>query len=53
VTIVLIALFFRDKRQDKRPFKIKPLEIFLVLWRAVERPAIRRISLVFFASCSF
>ena len=53
VTIVLIALFFRDKRQDKRPFKIKPLEIFLVLWRAVERPAIWRISLVFFCFMFF
>lgn len=47
-TIVLIAVFFHDKRQDRRPFEFRPLEIFLVLWRAMQRPAILRISLVFF-----
>ncbi len=39
--------------RTKRPLRIEPLEIFLVLWRALERPAIRRISLVFFCFMFF
>jgi len=53
VTMLLINLFFFDKRQNKRQLRIEPLEIFLVLWRALERPAIRRISLVFFCFMFF
>ncbi|MEM7192217.1 MAG: MFS transporter, partial [Pseudomonadota bacterium] len=47
-TIALIALFFHDSRQDRQKFTFKPWEIFLVLWRALQRPAILRISAVFF-----
>jgi len=53
VTMLLINLFFFDKRQSKRQLSIEPLEIFLVLWRALERPAILRISLVFFCFMFF
>ena len=53
VTMLLINRFFFDKRRDKRQLRIEPLEIFLVLWRALERPAIRRISLVFFCFMFF
>jgi DHA1 family tetracycline resistance protein-like MFS transporter len=53
VTMLLINAFFFDKRQDRGPIKIEPLEIFLVLWRALERPAIRCISLVFFCFMFF
>jgi MFS family permease len=47
-TMFLIAVFFRDSRQERAPLRFEPLEIFLVLWRIAERPAILRISLVFF-----
>ncbi len=48
LTFVLIVLFFRDSRQQREPFRFEPLEIFLLLWRIAERPAVLRISLVFF-----
>jgi len=47
-TMVLIALVFQDRVQDRMPLRFEPLEMFLVLWRITERPAILRISLVFF-----
>ena len=47
-TMALIAAYFHDTDQTRIPFEFKPWEIFLVLWRALQRPAILRISLVFF-----
>jgi DHA1 family tetracycline resistance protein-like MFS transporter len=47
-TMLLVTLYFREKPHARRQVRIEPLEIFLVLWRALERPAILRISLVFF-----
>lgn len=53
VTMLLVALFFRDKPQGRRQVRLEPREIFLVLWRASQRPAILRISLVFFCFTFF
>ena len=53
VTMALVALFFWDKHQDRRQFKFEPMEMFLVLWRVAQRPAILRISLVFFCFMFF
>jgi len=47
-TMALVAVSFHDIRQDLRPFQFKPWEIFLVLWRALQRPTILRISGVYF-----
>jgi predicted MFS family arabinose efflux permease len=47
-TFVLILVSYSDAGQVRQPFRFEPQEIFLVLWRIVQRPAILRISLVFF-----
>jgi len=53
VTMLLVALFFQEKPHARRQVRIDPREIFLVLWSALERPAILRISLVFFCFTFF
>lgn len=48
ICIVLIVIFFHDKRTEKRQFEFKPFEVFLTLWDAGKRPVILKLSLVFF-----
>jgi len=50
VSIVLITLFFHDKRTEMPPFEFKPFGVFLTLWEAAKRPVILKLSLVFFFS---
>lgn len=47
-TIVFVQLFYHDVREYKEKLKIRPVEIFLVLWKIHEHPVVVRISLVFF-----
>lgn len=44
----LIVVSYSDAGQQRQPFRFEPQEILLVLWRIAQRPAILRISLVFF-----
>lgn len=48
VTIVLIAVFFREARHERSPLRFEPAEIFLLMWRIGQRPVVLRISLAFF-----
>ncbi|MCP4304477.1 MAG: TCR/Tet family MFS transporter, partial [bacterium] len=48
LNIVLITLFFHDKRNVHGPAKVRPIEVFLTLYEAARRPTILRLSLVFF-----
>ena len=50
VSILLIILFFHDRRTERPPFEFKPFEVFLVLWEGMKRPVILKLSLVFFFS---
>ena len=47
-TMVLVTAFYQDSDQQRRKLEFKPWDVFLVLWRALQHPAILRISLVFF-----
>ena len=44
----MICLFFQDVRKERVPLRIKPQDIFLLLWQVTQRPIVLRISLVFF-----
>lgn len=46
--IVLIIFFFRETQTERPPFRFRPLEVFLTLWHAAQRPAVLKLSLVFF-----
>lgn len=48
MVIVLVALFFQDTRQERAPVRFEPAEIFLLLWRIVQRPVVLRISVAYF-----
>jgi predicted MFS family arabinose efflux permease len=48
LAIVLIALFFEDARAERAPLRIRPLEIFLLLWRITRQPTVLRIAMVYF-----
>lgn len=48
INIVLIVFFFHERNFRRRPMHIRPVEVFLTLWQAVQRPVILRLSLVFF-----
>ena len=52
VAAFLIIFFFEDKLETRVPLQIKPLEVFLLLWRVTQKPTVLRISLVFFFLCS-
>ncbi len=44
----LIAFCFEDKLTERAPLRIKPLEVFLLLWQMTQQAAVLRISAVFF-----
>ncbi|MCP4329734.1 MAG: TCR/Tet family MFS transporter [Alphaproteobacteria bacterium] len=48
VNMTLIIVFFHNQKRERRPFKIRPLEVFLTLWTAAKRPTVLKLSLVFF-----
>ena len=52
VAMFLITFFFEDRLERRRPLRIKPFEIFKLLWQVTQRPTVLRVSLVFFFSCS-
>ena len=47
-TIGIIVVFFQDVRGSRVPLRIKPQDVFLLIWQVVERPIVMRISVVFF-----
>ncbi len=47
-TMFLVQLYYHDAREHREKFRIRPLEIFLLLWRIREYPTVLRISMVFF-----
>lgn len=48
VNIVLIVFFFRNQPGERPPLRLRPLDVFLVLWPAATRRPILRLSLVYF-----
>jgi predicted MFS family arabinose efflux permease len=50
VNIVLVLIFSHNGGFDRRRIEIRPTDVFLTLWHAAKRPAVLRLSLVFFCS---
>jgi len=50
VNILMIVFYYREEKFERRPVRIRPVEVFLTLWQASKRPTILRLSLVFFFS---
>ena len=48
INIILITVFFHNKRPPDRNLKVQPIEVFLTLYRAAKHPVVMRLSLVFF-----
>ena len=46
--IVLILFAFREPNFIRRPVKVRPVEVFLTLYDAAQRPTVLKVSLVFF-----
>ena len=44
-TMFLVQLYYHDAREHREKFRIRPLEIFLLLWRIREYPTVLRISI--------
>jgi len=48
VAIVLIVLFFEDKLATRAPLRVRPTEVFLLLWQIRKHPTVLRLSAAFF-----
>ncbi len=48
ITLLLVLIYFRDTRVERRKIDFGLSEVFLNLWRVRERPTIMKISAVFF-----
>jgi len=48
LAIVLIAVFFEDTSRERAPLRIRPLEVFSLLWQITQRPTVLRIAAVYF-----
>jgi predicted MFS family arabinose efflux permease len=43
IATLLVLAFFRDVRQERRPFAFRPAEIFENLWQVTRHPAVMRL----------
>ncbi len=48
VTMLLILLFFEDKLETRAPLRVRPTEVFLLLWQVKAHPTVLRLSAAFF-----
>lgn len=47
-TLIMVLLFHRGARTERRKIDFGPSEVFLALWRVKDRPTVIKLSLVFF-----
>jgi MFS family permease len=48
VAILLIQFFFQDKLATRAPLRVRPTEVFLLLWQVTGNPTVLRLSAAFF-----